>query len=66
MRLWTTLSLIAVAVGCAGKEESTPAAKPPTAEHGGHAMPSNDGHGEHGGHEKMKMSMATPRARGRD
>lgn len=61
MRLWTTLSLIAVAVGCAGKEESTPAAKPLAADHGGHAMPSNDGHGEHGGHEKMKMNMATPR-----
>jgi len=61
MRLWTTLSLIAVAVGCAGKEESTPAAKPPAAEHGGHAMPSKDGHGEHGGHENMKMNMATPR-----
>ena len=59
MRLWTTLSLIAVAVGCAGKEESTPAAKPPAADHGGHAdhaMPSKDGHGEHGGHENMKMA----------
>jgi hypothetical protein len=62
MRLWTTLSLIAVAVGCAGKEESTPAAKPTAAEHGGHAdhaIPSKDGHGEHGGHENM--NMATPR-----
>ena len=64
MRLWTTLSLIAFAVGCAGKEESTPAAKAPATDHGGHAMPSKDGsgsHGEHGGHENTKMNMAAPR-----
>lgn len=67
MRLWTTLSLLAVTFGCAGKEEGTPAAKAPAADHGGHAdhaMPSKVGpgsHGEHGGHEAMKMNMATPR-----
>lgn len=56
MRLWTTLSLIAVAVGCAGKEESTPATKPPAAEHGGHADHAMPSKGEHGGHENMKMA----------
>ena len=67
MRLWTTLSLIAFAVGCAGKEEGTPAAKAPATEHGGHAghaAPPKDGagsHGEHGGHANMKMDMAPPR-----
>ena len=64
MRLWTTLSLIAFAVGCAGKEEGIPAAKAPATDHGGHAMPSKDSpgsHGEHGGHENMKMNMAAPR-----
>lgn len=64
MRLWTTLSLLAVAFGCAGKEEGTPAAKAPAADHGGHAghaLPSKDTPGEHGGHENMKMNMATPR-----
>lgn len=67
MRLWTTLSLIAFAVGCASKEEGTPAAKAPATEHGGHAghaTPSKDGagsHGEHGGHDNMKMNMSMPR-----
>ena len=67
MRLWTTLSLIAVAVGCAGKQEGTPAAKAPAMNHGGHGdqgTPSKDtpgGHGNQGGHENMQMNMATPR-----
>ena len=64
MRLWTTLSLLAVAVGCAGKEESTPAAKAPAMNHGGHAehgAPAKDAHGGHGGHENMPMNMTAPR-----
>ena len=65
MRVWITFGLIAVAVGCAGKHEDTPAAKAPAAKHGGHAdrgTPSKDGHGSpgnHGGHENM--NMPTPR-----
>ncbi len=62
MRVWITFGLIVATFGCAGKQEDTPAAKPPAMNHGGHAdqgTPSKDGHGEHGGHENMKM--ATPR-----
>ena len=67
MRVWITLGLIAVAVGCAGKQADTPAAKAPAMNHGGHAdqgTASKDGHrspGNHGGHENMPMNMATPR-----
>lgn len=47
MRVWITLCLIAVAVGCTGKHEDTPAAKVP-------AM-------NHGGPENMPMNMVTQR-----
>lgn len=65
MRLWKMLGLIAVAAGCAGKQEDAPAAKAPTVNHGehaGHGAPAKDahgGHGEHGGHENMPA--ITPR-----
>ena len=67
MRVWITLGLIAIACGCAGKQEDTPTAKAPAMNHGGHAnqgTASKDGHGSHGkpgDHENMKMSMATQR-----
>ncbi len=67
MRVWITLCLIAIAVGCTGKHEGTPAAKAPVMTHGGQAelgTASKDGHGspgKQGGHENMKMNMVTQR-----
>ncbi len=58
MRFWTILSLIAFTVGCAGKEESTPAPKAPTTDHGAHgdhAKPPTGNHDAHGGHEASAM-----------
>ena len=69
MRAWITLSLIAVAVGCTGKHEGTPAAQAPAMKHGGPAdqgTPSKGGHGSHGdqgGHENIvtqrKLTVGT-------
>ena len=66
MRVWITLSLIAVTVGCSGKGDSPPPVSAPKANSGSHAehVPPVDGHSSqsnHGGHEQMQMPAATAR-----
>ena len=62
MKVWIAFGLIAVAVGCAGKEDGPPPQKKgPTQSDGNPAeqpLPSQDDHGSHGGlagHKSMKM-----------
>lgn len=62
MRVCTLLSWVAIAAGCAGREESKPPTGAPTAQHGehaGHSSDAKDSHAGHGGHENMPME--TPR-----
>ena len=62
MRVWITLSLLAFAFGCSGRDASAPPEKAPASNHGGHAehgAPAKDAHAAHGGHENM--NAATPR-----
>lgn len=63
MRVWITLSLIAVTVGCSGKGDGPPPASTPKANSGSHAehAPSEVGHSSpsnHAGHEQMQMPAA--------
>ena len=66
MRVWITLSLIAVTVGCSGKGDSPPPASAPKANsgnHAEHAPPEEDhsAHSDQAGHGEMPMPAATAR-----
>lgn len=66
MRVWITLSLIAVTVGCSGKGEGPPPISAPAANPGSHvehATPEegHSAHSKHSGHEQMQMPAASPR-----
>ena len=65
MRVWITLSLIAVTVGCSGKGEVPPPVSAPAANpgHAEHASPDegHSAHSKHVGHEQMQMPAATAR-----
>lgn len=59
MRGWITLGLIAVAIGCVGKKENSPATN--SSGHAEGAQSVKDSHRSSGGHVQMQVEMSTPR-----